>query len=209
VLRGFGLDQFAILTRLPKADLPADCIVNAGDLYNKRLRRSVRKGEVFHPSLFAKDEPITVPDGMDFVTLRCAVAGWDAQNVAIEKIGARNVSGTKRIDILATGLRDNEDVTFPLVENLLVVATSDGDYKPAKDTFMIWVSFVADEYQCQLLNFAKARGCRLEARGQPGPPEEEPVFVLMAKDLFEQRMKFVSELHLPIAPAPRAKPDRP
>jgi len=142
------------MKKLPKDGLPPAFVTDMNDLADKRLSRAVRMEETFNPADLTKGGVITLPPGMDMVSLQIGAA-----NSAAGFVGPGS-----RVDILATARLRNQLVAFPLLVNMLVVAVDTQTTYTDKGTFptLNTVSFAVDRKQALLLSLAKSRGCTLE-----------------------------------------------
>jgi pilus assembly protein CpaB len=140
--------------KMPKDALPPAYVSSTEELVDKRLARPVRAGETFNPQDLTKGGVITLPEGMNMISLQ----------VSVDRAAAGFVGPGSRVNVLATCRLGNKIHAFPLLVNMLVVAvdthvayTKDGTF-PSMNT----VSFAVTEKQALLLSLAKTRGCSLE-----------------------------------------------
>jgi len=140
--------------KVPKDGLPPAFVTDLNDLADKRLSRAVRTEETFNPADLSKGGVITLPPGMDMISLQIG-----ASNSAAGFVGPGS-----RVDVLATARLQNRMVAFPLLVNMLVVAVDTQTTYSDKGTFptLNTVSFAVDRKQALLLALAKSRGCSLE-----------------------------------------------
>jgi pilus assembly protein CpaB len=140
--------------KVPKDGLPPAFVTDMTELENKRLSRAVRTEETFNPADLSKGGVITLPPGMDMISLQVG-----ASNAAAGFVGPGS-----RVDILATARLQNRMVAFPLLVNMLVVAVDTQTTYSQNGTFptLNTVSFAVDRKQALLLALAKSRGCSLE-----------------------------------------------
>lgn len=149
-----GKDDLKTLVKtkkLPKDGLPAAFVVDGNDLAGKRLSRAVRVDETFNPGDLVTGGYITLPTGMNMVSMQ----------VSLAQAASGFVGPGARVDILATVRLQNRTLAFPLLVNMLVVAV-DNNVAYSKDgTFanLNTVSFAVDRRQALLLELAKSRGC--------------------------------------------------
>jgi len=140
--------------QLPKDAVPPEYVQTHEDLLEKRLSRPIRADESFNPKDLNKGSIVTLPPGMDMMTVAMgmseAVAGF--------------VTPGSKVDILATRNSGNKKVAFPLLVDMLVVAVDQTTGLPEKGgTFaaLNTVSFAVDRDQALLLQLARSSGCTL------------------------------------------------
>jgi len=140
--------------KVPKDGLPPAFVTDLNDLTDKRLSRAVRMEETFNPADLSKGGVVTLPPGMDMISLQIG-----ASNSAAGFVGPGS-----RVDVLATARLQNRMVAFPLLVNMLVVAVDTQTTYTPNGTFptLNTVSFAVDRKQALLLALAKSRGCSLE-----------------------------------------------
>jgi len=142
------------MKKVPKDGLPPAFVTDLNDLADKRLSRAVRMEETFNPADLSKGGVITLPPGMDMISLQIG-----ASNSAAGFVGPGS-----RVDVLATARLRNQMIAFPLLVNMLVVAVDTQTTYSQNGTFptLNTVSFAVDRKQALLLALAKSRGCTLE-----------------------------------------------
>jgi pilus assembly protein CpaB len=141
--------------RVPKDGLPPAYVIDPNELVDKRLSRSVRAEETFNPADLTKGGVITLPPGMDMVSLQ----------VSLPQAVSGFVAPGARVDVLATVRLHNKLLAFPLLVNMLVVAVDNTTQIPKENGVfqtVNTVSFAVDRKQALLLALAKSRGCALE-----------------------------------------------
>jgi len=148
------LDKSVKVVKRPKDGLPADVVVNKEEMINKRLSRPVRAEETFNPKDLSKGGVITLPEGMNMVSLP----------VGVSNAAAGFVGPGSHVTVIATLRLSDKLSSFKLLVNMLVVAVDTNVAYSEKGTFptMNTVSFAVTEKQALLLSLAKARGCNLE-----------------------------------------------
>jgi pilus assembly protein CpaB len=144
--------------KISKDALPTAFVMTEEEFLDRRLTRAVRKDETFNPSDLTKGGIVTLPEGMDMVSMPVSVANAVAGFV---------VPGSK-VDVLATLRISNKLRAFPILVDMLVLAVdqhlSTDTSKNGSGVFpnMSNVSFAATQEQALLLALAKHRGCHLE-----------------------------------------------
>ncbi|MCS7272142.1 MAG: Flp pilus assembly protein CpaB, partial [Gemmataceae bacterium] len=151
-------NNLVVKKAVPKDALPPLVITNEEDLLDRRLTRSIQAGEFITSNALTKGSVITLPDGMDMVTLpvntTAAVAGF--------------VGPGTRVDVLATFKQGNRLEAFPLLVNMLVLAVdTHASYESAANkgggafTNVSSVSFAVTQEQALILKMAEHAGCHL------------------------------------------------
>src|SRR5262245_7560590 len=138
--------------KVPKDSLPPQFVADEAELIDKRLTRAVLKDEVFNPGALTKGGVVTLPEGMDMISLQMS-----AQNAAGGFVGP----GSK-VDVLAGMRLDNTLETFPLLVDMLVLAVNQHTDYTQKGVFpdTSMVSLAVTQEQALLLTLAKQRGCQ-------------------------------------------------
>lgn len=156
---------------VPKDALPPAVEVKEEDLLDRRLTRSIQAGEFITSNALTKGSVITLPDGMDMVTLpvntTAAVAGF--------------VGPGTRVDVLATYRQGNRLEAFPLLVDMLVLAVdTHASYESTPNkgggafTNVSSVSFAVTQEQALILKMAEHAGCHLSLLlRNPNKKEEE------------------------------------
>jgi pilus assembly protein CpaB len=143
---------------VPKDALPPNVVLNEEELLDRRLTRSIQAGEFITSNALTKGSVITLPDGMDMVTLpvntTSAVAGF--------------VGPGTRVDVLATFRQENRLEAFPLLVDMLVLAVdTHASYESTPNkgggafTNVSSVSFAVTQEQALILKMAEHAGCHL------------------------------------------------
>lgn len=140
--------------KVPKDGLPPAFVTDVNDLAGKRLSRAVRMEETFNPADLVTGGYITLPTGMDMISLQISLG-----NAASGFVGPGS-----RVDILATARLSGRTIAFPLLVNMLIVAVDNQVAYSREGTFanLNTVSFAVDRKQALLLALAKSRGCTME-----------------------------------------------
>lgn len=168
--------------KIAKDALPTAFVMIEEDLLDRRLTRAVRKEETFNPNDLTKGGIVTLPEGMDMVSMPVSVSNAVAGFV---------VPGSK-VDVLATLRLGNKLRAFPILVDMLVLAVdqhvSPDTSKNGSGVFpnMSNVSFAATQEQALLLALAKHRGCHLELLlRHPGKRTDEDYDIKKVKKLLE------------------------
>jgi Flp pilus assembly protein CpaB len=143
---------------VPKDALPPNVVLNEEELLDRRLTRSIQAGEFITSNALTKGSVITLPDGMDMVTLpvntTSAVAGF--------------VGPGTRVDVLATFRQGDRLEAFPLLVDMLVLAVdTHASYESTPNkgggafTNVSSVSFAVTQEQALILKMAEHAGCHL------------------------------------------------
>jgi len=141
--------------KLPKDGLPPAFVNDESELLEKRLSRGIRAEETFNPKDLTKGISVTLPPGMNMISL----------SIGVSQAVAGFVGPGARVDVLATLRLGNQLKAFPLMVNMLVIAVdTHTGYEESKGVFPNFstVSFAVDRRQALLLALAKTRGCTLE-----------------------------------------------
>jgi pilus assembly protein CpaB len=144
--------------KMAKDALPAAFVITEDELLDRRLTRSVLKDETFNPGVLTKGSVITLPEGMDMISMP----------VSVSTAVAGFVGPGSKVDVLATIRLTNQLRAFPLLVDMLVLAVDQHvSYDTAKNGGGVFpnmsnVSFAATQEQALLLALAKQRGCHLE-----------------------------------------------
>jgi len=148
------VDKLVKTKKVPKDGLPPAYVTTKDELIDKRLSRGVRAEETFNPQDLSKGGVITLPEGMDMVSLQVGVA----------QAVAGFVGPGSRVNVLATVRLGSKLHAFPLLVNMLVVAVDTHVAYDKNGVFpsMNTVSFAVKEKEALLLALAKQRGCNLE-----------------------------------------------
>lgn len=143
---------------VPKDALPPTVVLNEEDLLDRRLTRSIQAGEFITSNALTKGSVITLPDGMDMVTLP----------VTTTAAAAGFVGPGTRVDVLATYRQGDRLEAFPLLVNMLVLAVdTHASYEAAANkggaafTNVSSVSFAVTQEQALILKMAEHAGCHL------------------------------------------------
>jgi Flp pilus assembly protein CpaB len=139
--------------RVPKAEVPKDGVVDETQLINQRLSKPLRAGEPFRSDVLVRGGTITLPEGMDMVSLRFGASGSDAFAVPGSKV---NIIASMRFE------NKNKFYAFPLLVSVLVLAKDATEWEPGFKGSGVTVSFAVTEKQALALALAKERGCSLE-----------------------------------------------
>jgi len=140
--------------KVSKDGLPPAFVQDESELLDKRLARGIRMEETFNPKDLTKGGLVTLPPGMNMVSIPIggsqAVTGF--------------VGPGSRVDVLATVRHKQGLLAFPLMVNMLVVAVNTDTAYDEKGVFpnVNTVSFAVDRRQALLLAMARSRGCNLE-----------------------------------------------
>jgi pilus assembly protein CpaB len=168
--------------KIAKDALPTAFVMTEEDLLDRRLTRAVRKEETFNPNDLTKGGIVTLPEGMDMISMPVSVSNAVAGFV---------VPGSK-VDVLATLRLGNKLRAFPILVDMLVLAVdqhvSPDTSKNGSGVFpnMSNVSFAATQEQALLLALAKHRGCHLELLlRHPGKKLDEDYDIKKVKKMLE------------------------
>ena len=163
------IDSYLEIKEFTKDTVPAQYIASKDELADKRVTRTLRKGESFNPLDVTKYASLNPPPGKNMVTIACSleqgVAGFVKPGVKVDVLAAiplRRQNNAARV------------VTF-MVDMLVLAVDSQAQLQtenPATPTISM-VSFAVTPEQAELLHGASARGCnmRLVLRNNTEPPE--------------------------------------
>jgi len=170
--------------KIAKDALPAAFVINEEELLDRRLTRSVLKDETFNPGALTKGSVITLPEGMDMVSMP----------VSVSTAVAGFVGPGSKVDVLATLRLGNQLRAFPLLVDMLVLAVDQHvSYDTAKGGSGVFpsmsnVSFAATQEQALLLALAQQRGCHMQLLlRHPGKPLDKDYDIKKIKQLLEDQ----------------------
>ncbi|MDB5307632.1 MAG: cpaB [Gemmataceae bacterium] len=142
------------MKQVPKDGLSPQVVLSEEELLDKRLTRTVRADETFNKADLTKNGVVSIPPGMNMVSLPIgvgsAVAGF--------------VGPGSRVDILASFRLQSKITAMPVLVNMLVLAVDTSTAYPqngAAFANLSMVSFAVDRKQALLIKLAQARGCDL------------------------------------------------
>jgi Flp pilus assembly protein CpaB len=152
-------NKLVIKKSVPKNSVSPSVVLNEQDLLDRRLTRSIETGEYITSNALTKGSIITLPEGMDMITLP----------VTTTAAAAGFVGPGTRVDVLATYRQGNRLEAFPLLVNMLVLAvdkhasyeTTDANKGGAAFTNVSSVSFAVTQEQALILKMAEHAGCHL------------------------------------------------
>jgi Flp pilus assembly protein CpaB len=128
--------------KFPKDCLPPDVIVNAEELKNRRLNRTMRQGNYFTAEDVGRDDGIKIPEGMYMYALKT-----DPGTVGFFAPGAR-------IDLISIeSLPDGKAKSAVILQNLLVLVI-ESEIRRERAT----ISFAVTSEQALTLSAAEKRG---------------------------------------------------
>jgi Flp pilus assembly protein CpaB len=181
-----ALPKLITRKKIAKDALPTAFVMTEEEFLDRRLTRAVRKEETFNPSDLTKGGIVTLPEGMDMVSMPVSVSNAVAGFV---------VPGSK-VDVLATLRLSNKLRAFPLLVDMLVLAVdqhvSPETSKNGTGVFpnMNNVSFAVTQEQALLLALAKHRGCHLELLlRHPGKPIDPDYDIKKVKKMLEDEKR--------------------
>jgi len=140
------------MRKVPKDALPPAYVQSEEELYEKRLSRGIRSDEWFNPADLTKGSSVTLPKGMDMISM----------SVGLPEAVAGFVTPGSRVDVLATLNGGKRQVAFPLLVDMLVLAVDNQTQLPqGQGSFaaLNTVSFAVDRKQALLIQLARTRGC--------------------------------------------------
>lgn len=151
LLKRQDLDTYAVKKRVARDELPSGFVVNAEDLFDRRLGGALPKGQPFHSGVLTKGS-LVLRDGQDLITLPLGKA-QDADGFI--KPGCK-------VDVLATLQVGDKPQAMPILVEMLVLAVDiqADPAKPGED--QIFVSFAATQKQALVLALAKQRGAKID-----------------------------------------------
>jgi pilus assembly protein CpaB len=136
---------------ISKDSMPPTIIETEEELLDKRLTRTVRMDEMINKGDVTKGGVVSIPPGMNMVTLPInlgnAVAGF--------------VGPGSKVDVLASLRLENHLIALPILVDMLVLAV-DGNVATAKEGVyqtLSMVSFAVDRKQALLIKLAQGRNC--------------------------------------------------
>ena len=178
------IDSYVEVKEFTKDTVPAQYIATKEELADKRVTRTLRKGESFNPLDVTKYASMNPPPGKDMVAIGCSleqgVAGFVKPGVKVNVLASiplRRQNGAAMV------------VTF-MVDMLVLAVDSQAQLQtenPATPTISM-VSFAVTPEQALLLHGASTRGCqmRLVLRNNSDAPEakkkwtEDELWALLA-----------------------------
>lgn len=169
LLKKEEIDTYVEVKEFTKDTVPPQYIATKEELADKRVTRTLRKGESFNPLDVTKYASMNPPPGKNMVAIGCTleqgVAGFVKPGVKVDILAAiplRRNNGASKV------------VTF-MVDMLVLAVDSQAQLQtenPATPTISM-VSFAVTPEQAELLHGASARGCnmRLVLRNNTDAPE--------------------------------------
>ena len=156
-LRKDTIADFVEVKDFPAASAPAAFVANLDDLTDKRVIRTMRKGDSFNPKDVSKSVAIAPPEGFGMmsipVTLDESVTGF--------------VQPGSRVNILASipSKRNGDKATVVTFMHDMLVLAVDGSSTLMVDSPVAasvgTVSFAVTSATAELLHAAKTRGCNM------------------------------------------------
>jgi len=139
--------------KFPKADISDKIVTTEEELAERRLTRAVRAAETINKDDLTKGGIITIPTGMNLVTLP----------MDLSRAAGGFAGPGSRVDLLTFVRLDNKVNSMPLLVNMLILAVDGQTTFPKEGVFasVSNVSFAADRKQSLVLEMSKARGCQL------------------------------------------------
>lgn len=138
------------MKEVPVDALPPGYVENPAELVGMRLNRSVRVGESLYRNDLTAGAVVTIPAGMQMVTIEL-----DPAQAAVGFV----VPGSK-VDVLAGQRQDGKVRAFPLLMNMLVLAVDTESPREGRPGRCL-VSLAVVNKQALLLELARVRGCSL------------------------------------------------
>ena len=168
------INDYVVVKDFPAGTAPQVFVGNLEELADKRVVRTIRKGDSFNPKDVSKSAAIAPPDGFGMMSIPCT----------LDETVTGFVQPGSRVNILASipSKRQNDRVTVVTFLHDMLVLAVDGSSTITVDTpvnaSVGTVSFAVTEETSKLLHAAKSRGCnmRLILVGQtPMVSEDKPL----------------------------------
>ncbi|MGL6073131.1 MAG: Flp pilus assembly protein CpaB [Fimbriiglobus sp.] len=180
-IKGDTVNEYVALVDTPQSQVPPEFISSTGDVADKKVIRTMRKGDKFNPKDVSKVASMAPPAGFNMIAVGCT----------LEEAVAGFVQPGSKVHILASipSKKDNGKyavVTF--MYNMLVLAV-DGQATPSQEgpsvVALNSVSLAVKQNQWELLHAAKTRGCIMRlVLVNPKDEEKVPADALNDKDLW-------------------------
>ena len=152
------IQKYIEYKRYPKDALPEKYAATPEDLGDKRLTRSIRKGEAFNPADLTNNVIISPPPGFSMMTFPTS---------APEAVAGFAIPGS-RVDIIAAvktrSRKQQAEIIFPLFVDMLVLAidtNTGGPQNQGAFPSLSMVSLAVTKNQGLLLQGALTRGAQL------------------------------------------------
>jgi pilus assembly protein CpaB len=173
-LRKDQIDEFVDYKDVPKSAAPAEFIGTKDEVADKRIIRTLRKGESFNPKDVSKQPTMAPPIGYDMMAIACT----------LEEGVAGFVQPGSKVNILASipSKRQGDRATVVTFMLDMLVLAVDGTATITPDANSVislnMVSFAVTPKQAELLHGAKGRGClmRLVLCNLNGATKHEKVY---------------------------------
>ena len=168
------INDFVVVKDFPVASAPQVFIANVEDLADKRVVRTIRKGDSFNPKDVSKSAAIAPPDGYGMMSIPCT----------LDETVTGFVQPGSKVNILASipSRRSGDKVTVVTFLSDMLVLAVDGSStiqtENPVNASVGTVSFAVTSSTAELLHAAKTRGCnmRLILVGQtPMVSEDKPL----------------------------------
>jgi len=178
-----NVDALTTTIRIPRAELPKNCVVSKSDLVGKRLYRLARQGELFNDADVKNDSHVSLSANHDFVAVPIT-----------RGLGSGFVGTGSRVDLIAVFDEGDRREVFTLLPDMHVMEV-DGSR----------MSFAMNEKQAALVDAARHANCHFELLlRHPDSPKRE-----FDHDAALGRIKGlvkVPEVKVKVQPKPEPKP---
>jgi Flp pilus assembly protein CpaB len=142
------------MKEVPKDAINPATVLSEEELVDRRLTRPVRAEEMFNKGDVTKGQVVSIPPGMNMMSLP----------MSVPQAAAGFVGPGSRVDVLASFRLQNKIIALPVLVNMLVLAVDANTTLPDKNQAfqnLSTVSFAVDRKQALLIKLAQTRGCDL------------------------------------------------
>ena len=151
------INDLVVVKEFPAGTAPQVFVGNLEDLTDKRVVRTIRKGDSFNPKDVSKSAAIAPPDGFGMMSIPCT----------LDETVTGFVQPGSKVNILASipSKRQGDKATVVTFLHDMLVLAVDGSSTITSDTPVSTsvgtVSFAVTSSTAELLHAAKTRGCNM------------------------------------------------
>ncbi len=178
------IGDLVVVKEFPAGTAPQVFVGNLDELADKRVVRTIRKGDSFNPKDVSKSAAIAPPDGYGMMSIPCT----------LDETVTGFVQPGSKVNILASipSRRQGDKATVVTFMHDMLVLAVDGSSTITSDTPVSTsvgtVSFAVTSSTAELLHAAKTRGCHMRLilvgqtpmRSETPPLTEKQLWALLA-----------------------------